>query len=29
VVYDNPIEFFSQSKNFQFTPRDAGLEPAS
>ncbi len=29
VVYDNPIEFFSQSQSFQFTPRDAGLEPAS
>jgi len=22
VVYDNPIEFFSQSKNFNFQPRD-------
>ena len=22
VVYDNPIEFFSQSKNFNFIPRD-------
>ena len=20
VVYDNPIEFFSQSRNFKFTP---------
>ena len=20
IVYENPIEFFSQSKNFQFTP---------
>lgn len=29
VVYDNPIQFFSQSQNFQFTPRDAGFEPAS
>ena len=28
VVYENPIEFFSKSKNFQFTPRDAGFEPA-
>ncbi|EMI21759.1 hydrolase, TatD family [Rhodopirellula maiorica SM1] len=23
VVYDNPIEFFSKSPNFNFTPRDA------
>jgi len=22
VVYENPLEFFGQSKNFQFTPRD-------
>ena len=22
VVYDNPLEFFAQSKNFQFTPPD-------
>ncbi|MBL9125649.1 MAG: TatD family hydrolase [Planctomycetaceae bacterium] len=22
VVYENPLEFFSQSRNFQFTPRD-------
>ena len=22
VVYDNPIEFFSQSENFNFQPRD-------
>ncbi len=29
VVYDNPIEFFSQSRSFHFTPRDAGLEPAN
>jgi predicted metal-dependent TIM-barrel fold hydrolase len=21
VVYDNPLEFFAQSKNFRFTPR--------
>jgi hypothetical protein len=26
VVYDNPIEFFSQSSNFAFVPRDAGLQ---
>lgn len=29
VVYDNPMEFFSQSPSFHFTPRDAGFEPAS
>lgn len=29
VVYENPIEFFSQSQNFQFTPRDANIEAAS
>jgi hypothetical protein len=29
VVYENPIEFFANSKNFHFTPRGAGLEPAS
>lgn len=23
VVYENPLSFFSQSQNFQFTPRDA------
>jgi uncharacterized protein len=23
IVYENPIEFFSQSRNFQFTPPDA------
>ena len=22
VVYDNPMKFFSQSKNFRFQPRD-------
>jgi predicted metal-dependent TIM-barrel fold hydrolase len=27
VVYENPLEFFSQSRNFQFTPRDVS-EPA-
>jgi len=26
IVYHNPIEFFSQSKGFQFTPRDEGLQ---
>ena len=26
VVYENPVTFFSQSRNFRFTPRDA--EPA-
>jgi predicted metal-dependent TIM-barrel fold hydrolase len=29
VVYENPIEFFSQSPNFSFTPRDNGFNPAS
>ncbi len=24
VVYENPLEFFRQSRNFQFTPRDGG-----
>jgi predicted metal-dependent TIM-barrel fold hydrolase len=24
VVYENPLEFFSQSRNFQFMPRDGG-----
>ena len=28
VVYENPLEFFSQSRNFQFTPRDVS-EPAA
>jgi hypothetical protein len=28
VVYENPLEFFSQSRNFQFTPRDVS-EPAT
>ncbi len=30
VVYDNPLEFFRQSKHFRFTPPDtlAGREPA-
>jgi uncharacterized protein len=23
IVYDNPLQFFSQSRNFQFQPRDA------
>lgn len=27
VVYDNPIEFFSQSKNFRFQPPDTVAEP--
>jgi hypothetical protein len=22
IVYENPLEFFSQSRNFRFTPRD-------
>ena len=26
IVYDNPLEFFSQSRNFQFTPPDTLLE---
>ena len=26
IVYDNPIEFFSQSRNFNFTPPDTMLE---
>ncbi len=26
VVYENPLEFFSQSRNFQFTPRDVATE---
>lgn len=25
VVYDNPLEFFSQSRNFQFTPPGGGM----
>lgn len=31
IVYDNPIEFFSQSRNFEFTPPDTMLqaEPVS
>ena len=29
VVYENPLAFFANSRNFQFTPRDAGYEPAS
>jgi hypothetical protein len=32
-VYENPLEFFSQSRNFQFTPRDGSAvikhDPAS
>jgi hypothetical protein len=23
IVYDNPLKFFNQSRNFQFTPPDA------
>jgi hypothetical protein len=22
IVYDNPLAFFNQSRNFQFTPRE-------
>jgi predicted metal-dependent TIM-barrel fold hydrolase len=25
IVYENPLQFFSQSQNFRFTPRDAGV----
>ncbi len=28
VVYDNPIEFFSRSRNFDFRPRRSGVEDA-
>lgn len=27
IVYDNPLEFFSQSENFSFTPPDV-MQPA-
>lgn len=29
VVYENPLEFFSQSRNFQFTPRDVSEAAAN
>jgi hypothetical protein len=29
LVYDNPLAFFANSRHFQFTPRDAGYQPAS
>jgi predicted metal-dependent TIM-barrel fold hydrolase len=28
IVYENPLQFFSQSQNFRFTPRDAGISAA-
>ena len=27
ITYDNPLQFFSQSQNFKFTPRDAEVVP--
>lgn len=29
VVYDNPLEFFRQSRNFRYTPPDLLMSPAS
>ena len=29
VVYENPLAFFSKCRQFQFTPRDVGYEPAN
>lgn len=29
VVYENPVAFFSQSKNFSFQPRDGGQAPSA